>query len=460
MAQSRWSMGSALLMCAMVTCAAGFVGCGGGGDDIVYLQVLHAYPGAASVSLYGPEGAIVSGLSFGQTTEAPIEFNRENFNGSLTLVMDGVPGSVQVNATLFELYPQETATLVIGRRTDLTDVQVETVRHTIFSPVESAFECILNPRNMLSTINTGVTGNAYSFMPELFADTAVITQQYNPALETQIDTECGPIGLSQLGTEGTRILAERQKAIQRVQQRGLLLPVLDPEDPNRLLYVSGRWVGDTTVKGVPTSLDFRKCISAAIQLQQPEADMMDPNAAAEEEPTCKYDLQGRPIVPFNDANMNGVLDPNEQVLIEANADAIASCLGNENNGYATTDYQGLVYEPGVVAEALVLLTYPSNGATCSARWRVVTPGITTIYDQGEVRGSGLRAEDKIPTFQTNHPRFTTQGVIVYGRPLDPLIYQFVHADRSELTGEYPGGRDFDPLPPEDRTEQAPGRGVQ
>jgi hypothetical protein len=453
-------MGSALLMCAMVACATGFVGCGSGGDDVVYLHVLHAYPGAASMSLYGPEGAIVSGLSFGQTTEAPVAFNRENFDGTLTLVMDGLPGSVPINTTLFELYPQETATLVIGRRVDQADVQVSTIRHTIFSPVDSAVECILSPVNMISTTNNGATRNAYSFMSELFADADTIRRSYNTSLETQIDTECGPINLNQLGPEGARILAERIKAIQRVQQRGLLLPVLDPQDANRLLYVSGFWVGDTLVKGVPTSLDFRKCISSAIQLQQPEAEMMDPNAPAQGETTCKYDLQGRPIVPFNDANMNGVLDPNEQILIEVNAEAVAACLGNEENGYATTDYQGIVYEPGVITDAQVLLTYRSNGTNCSSRWRIITPVITTIYDQGEVRGSGLRAEDQIPTFQTNHPRFTTQGVIVYGRPLDPLIYQFVHADRSELTGEYPGGKDFDPLPPQDRTEQAPGRGVQ
>jgi hypothetical protein len=425
------------MMSALVACGAGFMGCGGAADDIVYLQVLHAYPGAPAMSLYGPEGAIVSNLKFGQTTDEPIEFNRANFNGSLTLVMDGLPGQSSVSLDLFALYPQETATIVAERRTGTTEVQTQLLRHLIFTGKEAYEQCIIAPYNLLSTTNDNFLIDAYSFMMQIQGTPTLIQSSYNQANEQQIDTECGKVSLSDLEMVGTLVKNKRKEQIDKINADKFLFPVQDPEDATLQVYVWGVWANGTAVNAVPRTKEFVECISGAIQIKQPESSSM-----TQEQATCPVDLQGRPVIPFTDTNMNGTRDPGEPLSLEVNFQGVQDCLEKP------TVYQGFAYLPGQGATANTYLGYTSDVPTqCTSTWRFRSQRIAnTIYDQGETQGaSGTRADDQLVTIGLDHPSHTTQTVVLYGRPLDPLVFQYTDMSRSTLTTDYPGGKDKDGL---------------
>lgn len=426
------------MLSALVACGAGFMGCGGAADDIVYLQVLHAYPGAPSMSLYGPEGAIVSNLKFGQSTDEPIEFNRANFSGTLTLVMDGLPGQSTVSLDLFSLYPQETATIVAERRTGTTEVQTKILRHLIFTAQEATERCIVAPFNLLSTTNDNFLIDGYSFMMQLRGTAELITASYNQNLEQQINTECGPVNLSDLEMVGTLVKNERKKLIDKINADKFLFPAQDPEDTTQLIYVWGEWPNGTSVSAVPRTREFVECISGAIQIKQP-----DSGSTSEEQAACPVDLQGRPIIPFTDTNMNGTRDPGEPLSLEVNFQAVNDCLTRP------VVYQGYAFQPGQGASANnAYLGYLSeNPNQCVSTWRFRSQRIAnTIYDQGETQGdSGTRAEDKLVTVSLDHPSHTAQTIVLYGRPLDPLVYQYTDMSRSNITTEYPGDKPYDGL---------------
>jgi hypothetical protein len=440
MTRASWSVGSALCATALVASMMGGVGCVDTSEDYVYLHIIHGYPGADEITVYGPEGTLVSGLKFGTATDKAIRLNRQNFDGTINVAISGVPGLVIANADVFDLYPQETATLFVGRRDSLESAQVNLIRHLIFSNAENSAlrQCVLQPHNYLSTTNNSLLNNTYSFMLQKRSSAEEILLSYNPALESQIQTECGPIPLNQLGATGMRILNKRRELINQINESGWLYLVLDPENEEAqvLIPVFGVWSSGEDVLAVPTSFAFVQCISGAITLQQEEPDMMmmNPNAPpVQEEPTCKLDLQGNPIIP---RDMNG------NPLVKINNVALEDCLNLQE------PYAGIVFEPGSddVEKLLVYSMVPSAGQ-CSSQWRVRSPlPGPTIFDQGPTGRSG----DTLVTFSVEHPSFTTQSVILYGRPLDPLIMQFNHHERSVPTKAYPANKPFDP-------DVAPGR---
>lgn len=113
--------------------------CGGGGaggsDEVVYLYIFNAYPGTKSLSLYGPSGAIVTNLAFGQRTPVPVPVDR-NLGTNFTLTLDGAPQPFNTASDLFGLYPHETATFLIKKRSAVDAADAMTIRHVqSISPV-------------------------------------------------------------------------------------------------------------------------------------------------------------------------------------------------------------------------------------------------------------------------------------------------------------------------------------
>lgn len=113
-------LGSWLKLCSLVAiCVLIATGCGDGdaGDEVVYLHVFNAYPGAASMGLMGPTGPVVQDLPFGERTDEPVAIDR-NFGSDFAIFFADAPNLVDVQLELFGLYPGETATLMISRRTE------------------------------------------------------------------------------------------------------------------------------------------------------------------------------------------------------------------------------------------------------------------------------------------------------------------------------------------------------
>ena len=153
----RHSTGFRFILLSMVTTLLLTIGCGDGESlESVHLHVFNAYPASSSLSLYGPSGAVVTDLGYGERTEEPVEVDR-NLGGEFTLILDGAPVVFDDNLDIFSLYPQETGTFIVSQRRDTT-VAVQIVRHL----TTGADGCRLAVHNSLA-LSSGAL-HEYSFM--------------------------------------------------------------------------------------------------------------------------------------------------------------------------------------------------------------------------------------------------------------------------------------------------------
>lgn len=125
----RSTTGWRKLLALALTLSFFAAGCGGDGqnDEVVYLYVFNGYPGTQSMTVYGPTGPIVSNLAFGERSPEPVEVDR-NVGTDIMIVLDGAPQTFDGSLPLFSLYPGETGTLFVSRRTT-GNVNFATFRH-------------------------------------------------------------------------------------------------------------------------------------------------------------------------------------------------------------------------------------------------------------------------------------------------------------------------------------------
>ncbi|MBA2662509.1 MAG: hypothetical protein H0U74_09465 [Bradymonadaceae bacterium] len=129
---------------------------GGGGGEVVNFYIFNGYAGSSSMSLYGPSGTIVTGLGFGARSGEAIAIDR-NLGTEFTLVLDGAPQSIDLTSPLFALYPHETGTMLLKRRSGLDEADATTYRH-----VQSAGnDCRIVFDNALSTLSDGLGNFGY-----------------------------------------------------------------------------------------------------------------------------------------------------------------------------------------------------------------------------------------------------------------------------------------------------------
>ena len=123
-------LGAPRLFVLAALCSLLSVNCGGdgGSSEAVYIHVFNAYPGSSSLSLYGPTGAIATGLAFGERTDEPVLVDR-NLGSEFTLLIDGSPETVGGSLQLFNLYPHETATFLVSKRREGADATFQMLRH-------------------------------------------------------------------------------------------------------------------------------------------------------------------------------------------------------------------------------------------------------------------------------------------------------------------------------------------
>jgi hypothetical protein len=109
--------GSRVLLACLVASVLALAGCGNGQDgEVVHLHVFNAYPGADSISVYGPSGVVARDLPFGQRTEEPVAVER-NLGEQFTIIIDGAPDQFQTSVPVWSMYPHETGTILFKRRT-------------------------------------------------------------------------------------------------------------------------------------------------------------------------------------------------------------------------------------------------------------------------------------------------------------------------------------------------------
>lgn len=405
-------------------------------DDYIYLYILHGYAGGGSVAAYGPSGSIASGLEFGELSEV-VKIDRSRYQGTIDLALDGVPGLVPIQVPLFDLYPREAATLVVQRRTGNTTLETRLLRHHLIgvdAASPSFYKCATQVTNALSVSNAE-TDNRYDFATEWKFTVQEARFVYNDQVEQNINTNCGPVSVQDVSdllgpiqdpVDLTRppvnLIPSRQQQLESMredQNLWLMMVQAEPLRPEEgpLTFRYSRWLSEgTSVVGVRSSLEFVECLAGAVSIAQDET-----SQGGENEEECEI-VNGVKTVPVG---------PDGKPRINVEALTALECLGFNT-------YDAVTYSPAAADSFTVFYNPESYGATeCERTIRLRTKRVDSIFDPPAAHLA------KLVTIAMNAKRATWQHVVVYGRPIAPVIHQFTSNDLA-LTfegeeGDYPGG---------------------
>jgi len=397
------------LLC--VGSALALSGCGGGADatgETVFIYVLNAYPGSSKVTLYGPTGKVASGLPYGQRTEEAILVDRNTNSDEFLLLIDGAPTTIEFQKQLFSLYPQETATMVITRRSGEEEAEISLFRNTrTFSPT-----CVVTFTNALALENEFMTDELLSYAYQ--TEWNIADQNfYVASKETEAETRCGPTRIRQEDIDIRKLVIDGVNndpwfyPVQgdEANSYGLRWAVRD-EDPRRPgekismgLHLGG------AVQAMRDSEEFVECMSAAVSVVQEETEA-DPEDSAQTE-QCPEPLDGKYLKY-----------PDQVVWDEL---AVAEC-------HKDIQYAGFPVTPGAGQEVMSFTQphRPADGKfVCGYPVRVRTPIQDLIFQN---RDSGVpNYIDNLGGFvQVNieYPISEQHYFVLFGRPVNPFVSQW------------------------------------
>ncbi|MFB6374865.1 MAG: hypothetical protein ABEN55_17490, partial [Bradymonadaceae bacterium] len=155
--------GISALIVAMVLA----VGCGNSGqvNERVWLDVFNAYPGTSSLSLYGPSSAVATNVNYGNLSPGQPTAVDRNLGTDFKLLLQGAPTSYDLELPLFNLYPDETATLMFKRRSGPKSVDAAMYRQIRTGYSKKAQACRLVLDNALSVQNAENNIAQYNYLP-------------------------------------------------------------------------------------------------------------------------------------------------------------------------------------------------------------------------------------------------------------------------------------------------------
>ncbi len=375
------------------------------GGESVFLYVIHGYAGAETMSLIGPGGPIVSGLEFGDRAdgEFPIEVDR-TLGGSFTLILDGTPQPLEFEKELFSLYPQETATLFISRRSGVASAEA-----TLFRHVQSiSRSCLLTFNNSLSLDNNYST-TEFTIYPQFNLQNAATGRFFDESQE-QVFTECGPVQTPNPAPIPRQFRG--QPIQQAVDADPWFFPVQCPDGltENILCYY---WSpqetnGDPAIVydgGValayPDTATYFQCLEGALTIKQPE----DP---------------ANPL-PFPPADAQVQCPDGQLTWDDINVDgaAVRECAEAQR-----VDLEGI--EPGQ-QDTYYSIVFPGvTGDSCTIQLRLRTALLDVVFGpnageelgrHGPGRGSLIESTITIPLASEHY-------YVLFGRPVNALLWQW------------------------------------
>ena len=412
------------VMCAAAALSAvATVSCGEtDSQDYFYLYVFNGYPGAEEITLYSTAGPLAEGLPFGQRTEEPVLVDRNRFDGLVQMTAPGVPGIASISVDSFDFYPQETITLFVGRRQGPAQFEVRTLRHTLFTKGSqgtalTSTPCVINFQNALSVSNNGVGDERYDYQMEfrLRGPSAQAIYSASPgngsggALDQDVVTACGQRRLGDLLTGAATTQVQSLQAIQAEEQQDsgnwfFLVRDTTSRLQNAQTYRFGNWLdpASDSISGVRSSRELAECV----------ADILVPE---------------NQMQPVEEACNGGFNVDNEAF--------ISQCA-------ARLPYTGVTVRADDPQGQLLYSNLLYNGMTgvCEAEVRLRTRVVDSIFLPPKRDGAP-------PSFSIQYPAYTWQYMVVYGRPIDPLVEQFNTFQYSVNFEdvEYPGGATNQPV---------------
>lgn len=392
--------------------------CGDSGDrETVFLFVINGYAGAESIDVYGPTGPIVQALAFGDRTPEPVEINRAS-GTDFIVVIKGTPTPIELEFNLFAMYPQETATLFVKKRSSVESAAVSLYRHIqTIDPY-----CALTFENGLSVGNDFLTVGSFSFAPEFNLGTAEAGGYFDEAQE-QVFTECGPLPLPTLPP----IPRPNLKAAVDANPYFFLVDCQIPSGATRVCPVAARLEDDTgEVIGFKPTSEYFQCVQQAITIKQPEGAMPSPFPPADSQVQCP----------------DGALTWDD---VQVDAAAVEACKG-------LTQYNTRMLNPADGQETYSISPRPpplsddfsgtilgsDDGLVCNVQFRVRTPAVTTIF--GPEPGSSTPGEHGVGAYTESTisiPVGAEHFWVLFGRPVNPLVWQWNSSENFVDLNEFP-----------------------
>lgn len=419
-------------------------GCGSddGLGETLHIYVVNAYPGSSKLTLYGPTGKLASGLAFGERTAEAVKLDRNVNSEQFTLMIDGAPTQFQLSEETFSLFPQETATMVIVRRSGESTAAAMLFRHTrMFSP-----KCVTTFGNALSLNNRYLSDEllSYSFQTEWKHSPEEMKEYYDEDAEKITRTRCG-------FTETPANARNTRKGLiyDHNKRDPWLVPVTAPDGNGYTLawgvrslvptgngneaelmslgiHKDGNWVYRNTES-------YLKCLESAVAVKQEEdaggaAGNPDeaeacpvPNGPMYNTPDGQVALLGADQVEWDDLAIHDCLK-------EVRETGFPVVPSEGQNGHSFEEWPRKVDGEWVCG-------YPT---------RFRTPTMDIIFQNinsdtlNYVEGRGGFVEiDNI------YPMRDERFVVLFGRPVNPFVIQWSAGDTFVLDGDkefpYPGG---------------------
>ena len=411
--------------------------CGEESEDVVYVYAFNGYSGGGKLSIFSSAGQIAEGLEFGESSETPLALDRTRFTGELTFLISGGQAQV-VNFDAFALYPNESVTIAVTRKTDVSAYEFVVLRHHVLkgrssateATSESPFQCVVQIYNTLSLSNNLSGGDQrYDVGTEwLFQrvqnDENLIVgdpiRRGDPgAALTNFDAYiyesggllssdlytltgvCGEIKVADLEA-GVRdsIIRSRLGQLAPIRQSPWLYLVEPIGQQNAPSWRWGVWnsAAGNFIEGIPSTAEFRNCITGA--------------------------------VTYRETTMVGDQDCPDPSTAELDAIAFEQCLN-------PVTYPIQTLQPGGVNNNLIYFNPFGNETTlCSGTFRPRTRAVDSVFDA---------ATNTFVEVSFSNPLYQWQYLLLYGSPFNPGVH-FLKADalKADLrTVENPGGIRFE-----------------
>ncbi len=413
---NRRVRGLAAVACLAMTAAA----CGGeGGEEAVFLYFIHGYPGSGSMSVNSNRGQLVNGVPFGERYGAnntscgpdavdclPVRVERQ-FGSEFSVRLENMPEPADITKEVFAMYPHETGTVVLTRRSGTASVDTTLLRH-----VQSiSSDCQLTMVNGLAVDNQYLSLGEFSITPEIFSED-ISEAGFGNEAQTPFISECGALPVD----DPTHTNLQRPAVLQAVQDDPWFLLACDGE--NGLCKL--RWglpsaddrVRIQTTGAFPTvrdSLEYTECIQAALSIRAPE-DAMTPVF-----PGAEVDCP--PVLTWAD------IDVDAQAIEECNKPIID---------------QTPLLQPG---QSDTTQSFGSLGGGddffCDMRFRIRNGGQDIIFGPRGNDALGSHGDGAPIESEVNVPDGAQRFYVMLGRPVNPIIWQWDSSETFVDLGAFP-----------------------
>ena len=446
-ASRSWRLAAALL----VLMSAGLASCGPqeGSGDSVWLHFFNGYVGSDSMTVIGPTGTLVSGVPFGQRTEAVL-FDR-TLGTDLTVLLDVVPEPVDLNADLYSLYPQEEATLLVKRRDGENSLASIVYRHVMRAgPQFGGHGCVMELGNALSVnsefsgvdlydavpmwraveyrVNDGAEEVAAAglFFPTPSDPVGLASGAYVNEDQGFIPTECGPLRHNNRFPRGNPYNSIVGADKNSLNDNLYLFPVQADEGFTLVWGFMEAGQSGLSVMGVPGTQAYLDCLGGALSVKQPDMGMnplptVPPNAGA----NCPSG--GLSFSDF-DIDLETVHACRTMVTDETPLSLPAGGDG---------DYQAFLTPPTMLNPEETNCKYDMQFAS----------GIGEIFnsDATGAEQPHNRPGNALPKLTPNFSPGGYYTAFLYGRPVNPFIFEWTtEQNPGAEAGTYPPGFVGDP----------------